>query len=108
MGVANLFFISKGSNSLKASMPETHRLWSGAASEDSPRTDSGNAMLGVTLTLLGALALAGRLIADELALEGTDLHPFQVIIILSPVLSTNVLTTQCSQLPSKRIHQDSS
>ncbi len=40
---------------------------------------SGNAVIGIALTLLSTLVLAGRLVAEEFALRGTSLHPLQVL-----------------------------
>ena len=40
---------------------------------------AGGAVMGIALTLLSTLVLAGRLVAEEFALEGTSLHPLQVL-----------------------------
>ena len=40
---------------------------------------SGNAVIGIALTVLSTLVLAGRLVAEEFALTGTSLHPLQVL-----------------------------
>lgn len=40
---------------------------------------SGNAVIGIALTVLSTLVLAGRLVAEEFALRGTSLHPLQVL-----------------------------
>lgn len=40
---------------------------------------AGNAVIGIALTVLSTLVLAGRLVAEEFALTGTSLHPLQVL-----------------------------
>lgn len=79
VSLANLIFPTD-SNGLEAGSSMT---WSrhGATKMD------GNILLGISMTLLSAFLAAGRLVAEELALEGTDLHPFQVGILSSTLTS---------------------
>ena len=46
---------------------------------DGPSIELGGTVLGIALTLLSMLVLAGRLVAEELALRDSSLHPLQVL-----------------------------
>lgn len=48
---------------------------------------AGEAVLGILLTLFAMLILAGRLVSEEIALEGMDMHPLQVTRHQQPMQS---------------------
>ena len=61
-------------------------------SEASGSAQTGAELYGIGMTLLSSLLLAGRLVAEEVALEGTKLHSFQVSTTFCQIKGWRVCT----------------
>ena len=76
---ANLIWPPPSSNTHNANLGVWEHLLSGGAFDGvKPAAGAVETALGIVLTMLAMLILAGRLVAEELVLTGTELHPLQV------------------------------
>ena len=79
VSVANIFSPPDEANGLKTWLPNSMFSRSnGSSSLGKGMSSEGSETIGILVTLLSSVLMAGRLVAEEIALDGTDLHPFQV------------------------------